>query len=368
MNNTSHDRDQDDHPRQPSGITRADLLKTSLAGSLSVPFVGALATDARAASGGLTVAPRYFPLRHFRPRIDLAGKLAVVTGASRGNGRAVGEALVARGVDVIGTSRNPAAVPDPPAFPLLRLDVADPTSVLAFPAALAAHPSFRARRSIDILVNNAGRIVVGRIVPLSPSDFAFYSAQREVAVRTLYTGHVQVTNVLLPLMAAQGYGRILFTVSAASYYTGSTLPVGSAIDAYHASKAALRAYANNLGAALREGGSTIRVSTINPYVMNTALSEHPNPIYTQPVNSSGLSDTDQLFNAAITGGRQLLANGLPPAMVGDTAVQLAQMSDPLPNVVVASPKQSLATKGQNSMVESQLSAENDLSALPFRDS
>jgi hypothetical protein len=124
-------------------------------------------------------------------------------------------------------------------------------------------------------------------------------------------------------------------------------------------------YANNLGAALREGDFHIRVSTINPYAMNTALAQHPNPIYTQPVNSSGLSDTDPFFNAGITAGRQLLANGLPPAMVGDTAAQLAQMAEPLPNVVVASPKEPLATKGANSDVETQLTAENRLSAVPF---
>jgi hypothetical protein len=124
-------------------------------------------------------------------------------------------------------------------------------------------------------------------------------------------------------------------------------------------------YANNLGAALREGDSHIRVSTINPYAMNTALAQHPNPIYTQPVNSSGLSDTDPIFNAAMTAGRQLLANGLPPTMVGLSAVQLLQMREPFPNVVVASPKQPLATKGGNSDVETQLTAENRLSAVPF---
>src|SRR5262245_27454234 len=37
----------------------------------------------------LKVDPRYYPLEHFRPDIDLTGKLAVVTGASRGNGLAI---------------------------------------------------------------------------------------------------------------------------------------------------------------------------------------------------------------------------------------------------------------------------------------
>jgi hypothetical protein len=45
--------------------------------------------------------------------------------------------------------------------------------------------------------------------------------------------------------------------------------------------------------------------------MNTALAQHPHPIYTQPVNGSGLSDTDPTFNQAITALREALANGLP---------------------------------------------------------
>src|SRR5206468_7455439 len=100
-------------------------------------------------SCALTLTPRYYPSANFTPRIDLRGKLAVVTGASRGNGRAVGEALAARGVDVIGTSRNPAGVPNPPAFPLLALDIADPASVLAFPAALSGHPRFQQHGHVD---------------------------------------------------------------------------------------------------------------------------------------------------------------------------------------------------------------------------
>lgn len=375
MNDDSHDQPQSeggDTPTQPSGVTRRDVLKRTgvlAAGSIALPSLfGTLVGDAKADghSDDLTVAPRYHPLSRFRPEIDLSGKLAVITGASRGNGRAVGEALIARGVDVIGTSRNPGGVPNPPAFPLLPLDVADPASVLAFSGVLQAHPRFQQHGRVDILANNAGRFVLGQIVPLPPTDFGFYLTQRDLAVRTLYSGHVMMTNVMLPLMSQQGYSRIIFTVSIASYYTGATQAGASGIDAYTSAKAALRTYANNLGSALHEGGSSIRVSTVNPYVMNTALAQHPNPIYTQPVNSNGLSDTDPIFNAAVTGVRQLLANGLPPSMVGETYAQLLSMTDPKQNVVVASPRQPLATKGANALIEPQLIAENDTSAIPFK--
>src|SRR3712207_5895700 len=102
-----------------AGFRRRDLLKLPVAlgvGGLALPGLA----DAHHKpehdkpkpdkSDGITVAPLYFPRERARSEIDLRGKLAVITGASRGNGRAVGEALAAKGVDVIGTSRNPATV------------------------------------------------------------------------------------------------------------------------------------------------------------------------------------------------------------------------------------------------------------------
>ncbi|PYI96810.1 MAG: hypothetical protein DME98_10800 [Verrucomicrobia bacterium] len=175
--------------------TRREFIKKPLAlaaGSIVMPsWLGSLVAKAKAdrRGDGLTLAPRYYPLNHFNPEIGLTGKLAVITGASRGNGRAIGEALTALGVDVIGTSRDPSSVPNPPAYPLLSLDITDPGSVFAFVAALQAHPLFQQHGRVDILVNNAGRFVLGQIVPLPPTDFSFYLAQRDLGIRTLVIRH-----------------------------------------------------------------------------------------------------------------------------------------------------------------------------------
>ena len=353
------------------GLSRRHLFRTPLAiaaGSIAAPsLLSALVGEANAAHlGHPKLDPRYYPLKHFRPDIRLNGKLAVVTGASRGNGRAVGEALKALGIHVIGTSRDPASVPNPPAFPLLKLDIADPASVLAFPALLAANARFQQRGQVDILCNNAGRMVFGQIVPFPPTDPAFYFSQRDLGMRTLYSGHVMMTKVMLPLMANSGYSRITFTVSSISYLTGFAQPGGSYMDVYNAGKAALRSYANCLAAAFRDAQSNVRVSCVHPYAMRTALAEHPNPVYTQPVGANGLSATDPIFNAVVTGGRQLLANALPPSMVGDTYAQLLRMAEPELNVVVGSPREPLATQGANAFVEEGLLDENEVSALPFR--
>ena len=357
-----------------AGGTRRAFMKTPAAlaaGSLLLPPVLAnLAPEAKAQANGnaVTIAPVFYPLDHFKPEIDLAGKLAVITGASRGNGRAVAEALSALGVDVIGTSRNPAGVPNPPAYPLLALDIADQASVLAFVGALVAHPVFQRHGHVDILGNNAGRFVIGEIVPLPPTDFSSYLAQRDLGLRTVYFGHVMMTNVILPLMPQQGYARIIFTASIAAYTTGAAVPAlgESFVDTYNSGKFALRVYANNLDTALRTAGSNVRVSTVNPYAMNTALATYPHPVYTQPVNGSGLSTTDPVFNQFNAALIQLLANGLPPSMVGDAYAQLLQMNDPVRNVVVGSSREPLATQGGNALVEQELVGENQISAVPFK--
>ncbi|MFI2207896.1 SDR family NAD(P)-dependent oxidoreductase, partial [Streptomyces sp. NPDC020192] len=93
---------------------------------------------------------------------DLTGRLAVVTGARRGIGRAMARALAEAGADVIGVSASlkesgNTVEKDVTAtgrtFEAIRTDFADPEAVRALGADLAGR-----ERPVDILVNNAGTI------------------------------------------------------------------------------------------------------------------------------------------------------------------------------------------------------------------
>ncbi len=348
--------------------TRRYIVGAAAAGATAALTGGGAPAQAKGRKRrGVDVRPIYFPRRRHFADVDLVGKLAVVTGASRGIGRATAEALIAKGARVIGTSRDPAGVPNPPAFPLLPLDVADPASVAAFGPTLASTPAFQQRGQIDILINNGARFVLGQIIPQPPTDFVTdYLANRDLGVRTVYTGQVMLTTALLPLMAQADYSRIVFTVSVTSYQNGSTVFGNSGADVYFSAKTALRIYANHLDTTLRGAGSPIKVSTVNPYFVNTGLADGLNPIFTQPVNAQGLSDSDPVFSEALIGIRALLANALPASLVADAFVQLLEMADPLQNVVAASRRRRLAIAGGNEGIEDQYIAENAVSAMPLR--
>ncbi len=119
-------------------------------------------------------------------------RFAIVTGANRGLGRGTLAALAARGLEVVGTARDPAAAPG--GARLVPLDVTDPASV----AALAAHV-LEAYGGWDVLVNNAG-------VALDGFD-------AEIAARTLEVnlrGPLRVTEALLPLARE---GAVIVNVS-----------------------------------------------------------------------------------------------------------------------------------------------------------
>ncbi|WEH13038.1 SDR family oxidoreductase [Streptomyces sp. VNUA24] len=152
---------------------------------------------------------------------DLTGKLAVVTGARRGIGRAMARALAEAGADVIGVSAQleesgSAVEKDVLAagrtFEAVRTDFADPDAVRALGADLAAR-----ERPVDILVNNAGTI---RRAPASEHT----DADWELVLQVNLNAQFALTRAVGASMVARGQGKIIFTASLLSYQGGITVP------------------------------------------------------------------------------------------------------------------------------------------------
>ena len=166
---------------------------------------------------------------------SVKGSVAVVTGGSRGIGKALVEALYARGAaKVYATARDPRAVTHPDAVPL-SLEITDPQSVAAA-AALAGDAT--------ILINNAG-VLPGASFLDSPVE----EVRREFEVN--FFGPLQVTRAFAPVLEGNGGGHILTIHSVLSWIT---FP---GVEAYSASKAALWSQTNALRLALRPRGISV---------------------------------------------------------------------------------------------------------------
>ncbi|MBE1588825.1 SDR family oxidoreductase [Nonomuraea angiospora] len=152
---------------------------------------------------------------------DLTGRLAVVTGARRGIGRAMARALAEAGADVIGVSANlegsgSAVEKDVVAagrtFEAIRTDFADPEAVRALATDLAGR-----ERPVDILVNNAGTI---RRAPTSEHADADWELVLQVNLSAQFT----LTRAVGAAMVSRGYGKIIFTASLLSFQGGINVP------------------------------------------------------------------------------------------------------------------------------------------------
>ncbi|MDF2694265.1 MAG: dehydrogenase [Labilithrix sp.] len=164
-------------------------------------------------------------------------RTVLVTGASRGIGRAIAARLTERGYRVFGTSRDPARAASAP-YPLLPLDVRDDASVTQCLTAVG--------RDIDVLVNNAGYAFVGAV-----EETAIEEARAQM--ETNFFGALRVMNAVLPSMRRRRSGTIV-SISSVS----GVLPPPF-LGAYAASKHALEAVSESLSFEVRPHGLNVAI-------------------------------------------------------------------------------------------------------------
>jgi len=190
----------------------------------------------------------------------LDGQVAIVTGASRGIGKAIAHTLGQRGAHVVLASRNVQTLADVTAefggagLSVLQVptDITDESHVRGLVEQCLA--SFG---RIDILVNNAGVGFFKKVHELSVREF---DQMWNVNMRGVFLA----TKAVLPIMMAAKKGDIVNIASLA----GKNSFVGGA--GYAATKWALRGFAGSLMLEARE--SNIRVTTICPGSVDTTFS------------------------------------------------------------------------------------------------
>jgi NAD(P)-dependent dehydrogenase (short-subunit alcohol dehydrogenase family) len=230
--------------------------------------------------------------------MNLRGRVAVVTGAGGGIGRAIALALARRGghltlVDIDGTgvadtTRQAEALG---VRAVARcMDVTDRAAVAALPAEVRA-----AHGRIDLLVNNAGVALGGRFDQVSEADFDWLMAINFDAV-------VRLTRAFLPLLQTSDDARI---VNVSSIF-GIVSPAGQA--AYSASKFAVRGFSNALRHELE--ATRVGVTVVHPGGVATAIARSARV-------PAGV-DAEELERRRAAADRKLR---MPPARAGEIIVR-----------------------------------------------
>ena len=191
--------------------------------------------------------------------LGIAGRRAVVTGATRGIGAAVAERLQAEGAEVIRVARSEG----------IDVTAADAAERIAE----------RAAGSVDILVNNAG---TSEIKPLDELVDADYYDAFELNVMA----PLRLMRHFAPLMAQRGWGRIVNVTSSAGKRPSQTWP------AYSVAKAAQHSLSRLYADFWAEQG--VHVNAVAPGPTGTPLWRGPGGLAEQIAERAGISPEDAI--------------------------------------------------------------------------
>jgi NAD(P)-dependent dehydrogenase (short-subunit alcohol dehydrogenase family) len=231
-----------------------------------------------------------------------------VTGSSRGLGRQIVEQALAAGHRVIATARNPYALDDLAArygdqVRVEQLDVTDPVAAQA-----AVEKGAAAFGQLDVVVNNAGQ---GDRVSLE--DTALEAFRRQI--ETNFLGTVYVTKAAVPILRAQGGGRII-QISSLGGRIGSP-----GMTAYQSAKWAVGGFSEALAAEV--GPLGINVTVLEPGGMRTdwAGSSMSTPPISEPYQATVGASAQAMADFAH------VANG-DPQKVAQLVLTVSELDEP----------------------------------------
>lgn len=194
-----------------------------------------------------------------KPTENNNAKVVLITGASSGIGKSIGEFLTHKGFTVYGTSRNPNRIANSQ-FPLLALDVRNSESIK-----VCVSEIIQKSGGIDVVINNAGVGITGPLEEIPTSEI-----KNNFEIN--FFGPIEVMKAVLPQMRAQKSGLIINITSIAGYMG---LPYRSI---YSASKGALELITESLRMEVQPFG--IHITNVAPgdFATNIAAGRYHAPV------------------------------------------------------------------------------------------
>jgi NAD(P)-dependent dehydrogenase (short-subunit alcohol dehydrogenase family) len=186
--------------------------------------------------------------------LQLAGKRVLITGGSKGIGRAIAKLLASEGCDVLLVARDADALEEAAAAVRAQF----PVNVSTMATDLSTDATVRAvadwAGDVDILVNNAGAIPPGTLTSV---DDAAWRKAWDLKV----FGYISLSRAVYPMMAARKHGVIVNVIGAAGQWLPPAYLAGAT------GNAALMAFTKALARGSHADG--IRVVAINPGPVET---------------------------------------------------------------------------------------------------
>jgi short-subunit dehydrogenase len=210
-------------------------------------------------------------------------KIVLITGASSGIGKSIGNFLVEKGFVVYGTSRNPEKYKNSK-FPILTLDVKDEKSISE-----AVKTIIDKERRLDVVINNAGAGITGPIEEIPNNEIL-------ANFETNFFGPIKVIKAVLPQMRKQHTGLIINITSIAGYMG---LPYRGV---YSASKAALEILTEAFRMEVKD--FNIKMTNVAPgdFATNIAAGRYHAPLLDNSPYKKPYGDTLNVMNEHVDNG------------------------------------------------------------------
>ncbi len=244
---------------------------------------------------------------------DLSGRTALVTGGTRGIGRAIAETFVLAGANVVVSSRKPEAVAETEAhLRALAASASVPVDVLGVAANMgdAETPELLVASAVerfgglDILVNNAANPIAAAV---GEQTVSVWQKSFEVNLR----GPALLTQAALEPLTASGQGSVVHVISVGAFLFSKGVGI------YASMKAGLNALTKSHAAELGPRG--IRVNALAPGTVDTDMVRNVGPGAAESMSANTImgrpADADELASAAL-----FLASDASSFMTGQVMV------------------------------------------------